>query len=126
MRSLKFMITTAVVTLTALVYVHQQVELVKLSYEIETKEKIFEQALDLREGIIYNINDLEAPSRLEKALLAKKIDISFPKRGQVVGVAAQPSRMRESFRRAGVETRPPAAGIFEFLGLTREAQAKER
>ena len=78
----------ATVTLIALLYVHQQVELVKLSYVIECKEKRLKDALDRNEGLGYNIDDLEAPNRLEEALLARKVEVAFPKRGHVVQLAS--------------------------------------
>ncbi|MDD5436859.1 MAG: hypothetical protein PHX20_04870, partial [Candidatus Omnitrophica bacterium] len=87
MKLFKALASIAVVTLVALVYVHQQVELVKLSYSIETKEKTLKVMLDRKGRLDYNINNLEAPSRLEKVLISKKIDVAFPGKHNVVKVA---------------------------------------
>ena len=84
MRLLKSIASIAVVTLVALVYVHQQVELVKLSYSIETREKKLKVLLDHKERLDYNINDLESPARLEKILMSKNIDVAFPGKYHVV------------------------------------------
>ena len=62
MKLFRTIASVAVITLVALVYVHQQVELVKLSYSIETKEKKLRVMLDRKERLDYNINNLEAPS----------------------------------------------------------------
>jgi len=128
MRPIKSLIMISSLTLVALIYVHLQVELVKLSYAIDYKEKRFKDILDRKEALGYNIANLEDPSRLEGVLLAKKIDISFPKKGQVFKVAKADSRVKrkESFRAATVEKKGGAFGILEFLGLKAEAQAKER
>ena len=85
-------------TLVALLYVHQQVELVKLSYSIELKEKTLKDVLDHNEGLGYNIDNLEAPNRLEEALLARRIEVAFPKRGHVVRLT--------SSKYGGGESRP--------------------
>lgn len=115
------------VTLTALLYVHQQVELVKLSYSIDCKEKKLEDILDHKQQLEYNINNLEAPSRLEKVLLSKNVNVAFPKKSQVVKVADITSGIgATSVRAASVEDRGNTFGILEFFGLRTEAQAKER
>ena len=115
-------------TLVALIYVHLQVELVKLSYSIDYKEKKCKTILDRKESLGYNIANLEDPSRLESILLAKKIDISFPKRGQVFKVSKVDSKVKrkESFRAVTVEKKSGGFGILEFLGFKAEAQARER
>jgi hypothetical protein len=87
MRILRLVIPIVFFTVASLMYVHQQVELVKLSYLIGNKEKGLNALLDRRDQLSYNIKNLEAPSRLEGVLLAKKIDITFPKRGNVVKMA---------------------------------------
>ncbi|MFA5146099.1 MAG: hypothetical protein WC515_01790 [Candidatus Omnitrophota bacterium] len=121
------MVSIMVVTLVALVYVHQQVELLKLSYAIDGKEKRLEDMLDRTSGLEYNINDLEAPSRLEKTLLSHKVDITFPRRSQVVKVTSlTPQAQKLTLKQGGTEKRGNLLGIFEFLGLRAEAQARER
>jgi hypothetical protein len=128
MRPFKTLIITSFLTIVALFYVHQQVELVKLSYSIDKKDRTLKDILDRKESLGYNISNLEDPSRLEGILLAKKIDISFPKKGQVFKVRTVDSRVKrkESFRSATVESRGGAFGILEFLGFKAEAQARER
>lgn len=116
------------ITLVALIYVHQQVELVKMSYSIDYKERKLKLLLDLKGNLGYNIANLEDPSRLEKILSAKKIDISFPKRGNVfmpAGTAPNAKRQRP-LGATSLGTRGGTAGILEFLGLRAEAQAKEK
>ena len=55
MRLFKSIIPISFVTALALLYVHQQVELVKLSYAIEYKEKKVKDMLDRKGGLGYNI-----------------------------------------------------------------------
>ena len=68
MRPFKSLIMISFLTLVALIYVHQQVELLKLSYAIDYKEKKLKDILDRKEVLGYNISNLEDPSRLEGIL----------------------------------------------------------
>ena len=127
MRLFKYIILLGIVTLTALVYVHQQVELVKLSYEIDCKEKKLKEMLDRKGTLRYNISNLESPSRLEKALLARKVSVSYPKKGQVIRLARNPSYVPSGpLRVSGLEERAGIFKLFDFLGGRPGAQAREK
>ncbi|MCX5686024.1 MAG: hypothetical protein NTW09_00945 [Candidatus Omnitrophica bacterium] len=128
MKLLKSLTLIPIITLVALIYVHQQVELVKLSYSIERKEKRVKDMLDRRESLGYNVNNLEAPYRLEQALLSRNVDITFPKRANVVKIARLRHNPRglEAIRSSGLERKFNLFGITEFLSPRAEAQAKER
>ena len=73
MKLFKCIISIGIITLAALAYVHQQVESVKLSYEIDCKEKVLKTIIDRREILRYNISNLESPSRLEKVLSSTRL-----------------------------------------------------
>ena len=128
MRLFKSLIIMGCLTLAALAYVHQQVELVKMSYAINYKERKLKDILDRRDCLGYNIANLENPSRLESVLLAKKIDISFPKPDHVFKIVRISSRgiIDGSSKVVGIERKGALSGIFEFFGLRAEAQAGEK
>ncbi|MFA5144044.1 MAG: hypothetical protein WC522_07790 [Candidatus Omnitrophota bacterium] len=127
MRLVRSLASIAVMTLVALVYVHQQVELVKLSYSIETKEKRLKVMLDHKERLNYNIDNLEAPSRLEKILISKNIDVAFPRKGNVVKVARfTPTTAESDIRSSSLDKKFNVLGIIDFLSPRAEAQAKEK
>ena len=127
MRLFRSIASIAVLTLVALVYVHQQVELVKLSYSIESKEKKLKDMLDHKERLDYNINNLEDPSRLEKILMSKNIDVAFPGRYNVMKVArAANGSAEDRLRASGIDKKFNMFGIIDFLSPRAEAQAKER
>ncbi len=92
MRAFRAVATIIIVTVISLLFVHQQVEMVKISYMIDVKEKTLKDILDHNEGLGYNIDNLESPSRLEEALLEKRIEVAFPKRGHVVRLASASHR----------------------------------
>ena len=127
MKIFKLLSPIILATLLALVYVHQQVELVKLSYTIETRDKMLKDMLDHKGSLDYNISNLEDPSRLENVLSSKNIDVSFPNRFHVVKAArpAPKSISVERLRSSVLETKF-LSGITEFLSPRAEAQAKEK
>lgn len=128
MKLVKMLSYVSIVTMLALVYVHQQVELVKISYAIECKDKRVRDMLDRREGLEYNIDNLTATSRLERVLISRKIDVTLPKRGNVVKMAKSLSRVRreEVLRTSAIERRAGILEIFDLIIPKAEAQAKER
>ena len=128
MRLFKHITFVAIITLAALIYVHQQVELLKLSYAIDCKEKALKTIIDQREILRYNISNLESPSRLEQILLSRNINVSLPKRAQVIRLARVPSNI-DSGKLLGVSGLEERAGIFrffDFLGGRVEAHAREK
>ena len=128
MRLLRSILPIAIFTVASLMYVHQQVELVKMSYLIEKKERGLNEVLDRREQLSYNIKNLEAPSRLESALMAKNIDITFPRKGNVIKVVRPYGASKRSFsdiRSSGLEKRFNIFGFLDFFTPKAEVQAKE-
>jgi len=128
MRLLRSVLPIVIFTAASLMYVHQQVELVKLSYLIENKEKRLNEVLDRREQLSYNIKNLEAPSRLESVLLAKNIDITFPKKGNVIKMVRPYVVNKNGFsdiRSGGFEQKFNLFGFLDFLTSKAEAHQAE-
>jgi len=128
MRVLRTAASIAFITAMALIYVHQQVELVKVSYGIECRERKLKDMLDRQEALGYTINNLQDPSRMEKVLLSRNIDVAFPKRANVVTAGGLNSHMEaeDRLRSASVEKKVNLLGFFDFLSQSKEAQARER
>ena len=128
MRLLRYVISITVLTVAALVYVHQQIELVKLGYTIDCKEKLYKEMIDRRDIMRYNISNLESPSRLENALLSKKVTVSYPKNGQVVilSKAASYTMGLPILGISALEERTPFFRFFDFLTGRAEAHAREK
>ena len=127
MRAFKTVTFIIFATLVALVYVHQQVELVKLSYAIGCKEKKLKEILDRNEGLGYNIENLEDPARLEQVLLSKNIDIIFPRPNNVVcAVRAKTKVAEDGLRAIGIEKSFNLFGVLEIFSPRAEAQTKDR
>ncbi len=128
MRLFRHIISIGIITLAALVYVHQQIELVKLGYEIDCKEKKLKEMVDHKEILRYNISNLESPSRLENALSSKKVSVVYPKKGQIIMLARAPSYVKgdKLLSVSGLGERVGIFRLFDFLGDRAEAHAREK
>ena len=108
------------ITSVALLYVHQQVQLLKISYEINSNEKEITRLLDQNKILIYNVTELKSPVYLDNKFLASKKNYAIPKQWQVVEVAA-PRENREPVAMVKLEKR--SFGILKIFGKPREAMA---
>jgi hypothetical protein len=127
MRVCRILFLICAITIVALFYVHQQVELVKLSYAVESGEKGLSVLLDQREKLVYNLNNLSSPSRLERILVARKVDVEYPAKEQVIRVVTRwEPGSRESLKFARASKRGIVDNLLELIGMGPEAHAKER
>jgi len=125
MRAFKTVTFIIFVTIVALVYVHQQVELVKLSYVIGCKEKKLKDMLDRNEGLGYNIENLEDPARLEQVLLSKNVDIAFPRPNNIVrAVKAKTRAAEDGLRAVGIEKSFNLFGVLEIFSQGQRPRLK--
>jgi len=116
----KFLILVIFITAISLAYVHQEMELVKFSYKVQSSQKTLDGLLDQNRLLEYNVIALETPVNIERQLKANRIELVLPKREQVVGL-----------RDSGIEgiinnetKHAPLYAFFKFLTGVREAQAK--
>ncbi len=124
----KFLRMTIIITALALIYVNQQVALIRVSYDIKEKEKIYSDLLDRNKILLYNVKHLESPARLEKALLAKDMELEVPSKERVILVSAMPEKAgtgesKEIVSATGAFGRIRQA-IANIFVLGSEAQAK--
>ena len=127
MRFFKSLTYVLFITAMAVFYVHQQVELVKLSYSIDYKEKRLKDMLDRNEYLGYNIDNLEAPSRLEQVLVARKMDIAFPKKDHVYRMAKSGPSAKDMGRQGKIvsEKHGNILNVLEFFSPRAEAQVRK-
>lgn len=128
MKIYKFLTITTIITVIALIYVNQCVTLIRLSYDIKEKEEVYSDLLDRNKILLYNVEYLESPARLEKVLLAKNMELEVPSRERVILVSATPERTgisesREIARATGAFGRIRQA-IASIFALGSEAQAR--
>ncbi|MFH1779340.1 MAG: hypothetical protein ABH847_04835 [Candidatus Omnitrophota bacterium] len=88
MKIYRFLTTTMIITLVALMYVNQNVASIRLSYDIKEKERLHSELLDRNKILLYNVKYLESPARLEKVLLAQNLKLEVPPKERVILVSA--------------------------------------
>lgn len=118
MRISKFFLIIVIATAVALGYVHQQIELFRVSYRIEVNEENMVRLLDGNSFLLYNLIALKSPHNLEQILLAKNVNFELPAPYQLVRIN-QPQFDRELSR--WEKTRITLASIF---ALSPSAEAK--
>ncbi|NQU73962.1 MAG: hypothetical protein HQ547_04560 [Candidatus Omnitrophica bacterium] len=121
MKLYKFSVCLVFVTLLALLYVHQQVRLVKISYGIEFNEREITTLLDQNKSLMYNIAKLKSPVDLEKKLLASKKEFSIPQQWKVVEVVV-PKANKDHIITAKTNAQTPL-GFLKRLGRPKEVFA---
>ena len=121
MKIYKFSVGLIFITLLALLYVHQQVQLIEVSYKIESNEKGVTTLLDQNKSLVYNITKLKSPVYLEKKFLASKKEFVIPQQWQVIEVAA-PRLEKAPIMTAQARGRAPF-DFFKLLGKPKEVFA---
>lgn len=121
MRIRTFSIFLIFITVLALLYVHQQVQILKIGYSIEVSEREFSSLLDQNRALVYNIARLKSPVHLEERFLADKKDFRISKLSQTVEIVTETPADKEVVI-AKTQKRP--VGILRIFGRPREAMAK--
>ena len=117
----RFIAALALVTMASLFYVYQEVEAVKIGYQIRKQEETKTVYLDRARALKYNIARLKAPNNLERRLLNARIVLQAPKSWQTLVIS--PSAVKQSNAASSLLSHPPLFGKF-FVG-TAQAEAKE-
>ncbi len=118
MKLFKYLLSALIVTFALLTYTHQQIELLKISYEIRDAEKLVAVFLDQNRNLRYNIASLESPENLAKFASAKKPNLITP-----VGLQ-QIVRLRE-FNPAEFGQLTTNESFFNFFIPTAEASINQ-
>jgi glycine cleavage system regulatory protein len=86
MKISKFLIVLAIATTITLGYVHQQIEIVKVDYQMKIIEENLTNLLDHNHFLLYNLTAIKAPHNLEHLLLAKDVTFELPAPYQLVRI----------------------------------------
>lgn len=74
-------------TAVALGYVHQQVELLRINYNINRNRDNLSVLLDRNSTLMYNVVSFQSPFYLEQRLQAKNDSWEVPSRWHTIGLA---------------------------------------
>ena len=81
MKLYKFILTSMIITVVAVVYVHQRVEIVKAGYDLQKSRRYLACLVDQNSNLMYNLSKLESPRYLLATLKADEIE--FAKRRSI-------------------------------------------
>ena len=119
----RIILSVIIITIISLSYVHQQVEVLRLSYMIEAKEQSISKLLDHQDHLVYNIGIKKAPSYICHTLIEGGRDLIMPEGKQYVYMVESRSAPME--RKKGLKKRPKVVRLFSFITQLREAEAEE-
>lgn len=119
----KTILSVAFVSALMLLYVHEQVALFRISYQLDAKsEKLARLSEDYRK-VKFEVDQLRAPRLLEQKMKDMQIELALPKEVQVVKIPAAAPLTPESL--PNVSLKPLSDGLLDFLGRwVKIAQAK--
>ncbi len=119
----RIFVIIALITSISLILVHQQVEIAKVSYQIQHQELSITQALDQRQGLLYNVASLESPQNLKQTLLlAEKSDFSCLNNKKTIILAKEKSVIPSPTE---LKNTNPFSNLLAFLSLSSEAEANQ-
>ncbi|MEA3329005.1 MAG: hypothetical protein U9Q08_04715 [Candidatus Omnitrophota bacterium] len=78
MKSLKYFLSAIIVTTVVLAYTWQQIELVKVSYEIKNLREQAVTLLDQNRFLRYNVANLRSPERLARYVACQNPNLTEP------------------------------------------------
>jgi len=79
----------------ALMYVHQEVEIVKTSYAIDSHRKNLSTLLNQHRSLVYNLSRLGAPKRIEDNLKLNEIVLCMPTKDNVLYASSEADVYRQ-------------------------------
>lgn len=73
MRICRFLSMGIAITIIAVVYVHQRIEIVKMGYTVQKNRSHLDSLVDHNSRLMYNLSKLESPKNLLRSLGDKEI-----------------------------------------------------
>ncbi|MBI4972183.1 MAG: hypothetical protein HZC17_10225 [Candidatus Omnitrophica bacterium] len=114
----KFLLCLCIISIF-LGYVAQKVNLVRLSYEIDHKEKIYREFLEEQKHLRFKVAYLKSPKRLDAMMEAAKINFQLPREIRIVKLMPQDIEPSQKLSSGTTEE-----GFGNWLNWIKEAQAK--
>lgn len=108
----KILVVFTIVTAGALLYVHERVEMLRVSYRIYKKSSILSEQSEALRRLKFEVTQLRSPEALERRLSELSLPLTLPKEIRVLKVSVpvnQPAIETLSVPR-------PAGIFFDFVG----------
>jgi len=116
----RFFIITTAATILLLLYVHQNISIIMLGYEVSNRDKLLANCIDRHRHLVYNLNKLESPSVLSSKLYVKNIDLveADARRIFYAGTAKKTVLAKRTSQNSGKKN------IFDSFTVTAEARSR--
>lgn len=119
MRVYKVIIIGIIMTVTAVLYVHQHVEIVKAGYAIQRSRKHLSYLVDQNSKLMYNLSKLESPRYLLASLDSEEVVFANHRIEHLENVQLEPATLSDK------NTSKSFMGkFFDFLTLNAEAEPR--
>lgn len=108
----KFLFGFIVLTSTLLLYVHERVEVLRVSYRIQKKSVQLSQTAEEFRRLNFEVSELRSPQSLENKLKKLSLPLTLPKQIQVL-------RVSDSVLQPKIESLPlrsTSHNLLDFLG----------
>lgn len=108
----KIIVTIAIVTGGLLLYVHERVEMLRVSYRIYQKSTALSQKSDEFRRLSFKVAQLRSPEALERRLGETSLSLTVPREIKVI-------RVPEPLGTSSIESLPmpgQTGGFFDFVG----------
>ena len=102
----------AILTSALLIYVHERVEVLRVSYRINDTSSLLAQRSEEYRRLKYEVTQLRSPQNLEKNLEKLSLSLTLPKEIQVLRVPASIARPQVN----PISMHPASHNLFDFLG----------
>ena len=119
MRLPKFLFLLIFITIGAIFYVSQQVEAVKVGYQINAQQLALSDALDQRQMLLYNVCNLKSPENLQESFCKESQDYRILGNKQIIVL----TNTQEKQRRIQTVKKPLPRWLAMF-GITSVAEAR--
>ena len=111
----------AALTSLLLLYVHEKVMLIEVSYRLDNLSENFNRKTEQYRQLKFDVEQLKAPRLLEEKMKSLELDLTLPKEFRVVPLRAL-TPASAPVQEVSIK---PGAGFFQFLGhWVNVAQAK--
>lgn len=108
----KVLMGTVIVTAALLLYVHERVEMLRVSYRIYEKSSALSKRAEEYRRLKFEVTQLRSPQALEKRLEETSLSLTLPKEIKVL-------RVPQPLLQPAIETLPlprPSGNFFDFVG----------
>lgn len=108
----KFLLGFTILTAALLLYVKEQVEVLRVSYRIQEKSSQLSIRSEEYRRLNFEVAQMRSPQNLEKRLAELSLPLTLPKQIQVLRVPESIARPQTH----PLSLRSPSSNFFDFLG----------